>query len=72
MENTFNFMKTFLAMGELTQDKNTTLADKVKYKERIVFATMRSMIPHWEAPSDWDKISDEAKLERLNKIEKVI
>lgn len=72
MENTFNFMKTFLAMGELTENKNTTIADKVKYKERIVFATMRSLIPHWEAPNDWNKISDEEKLDRLIKIEKVI
>jgi len=72
MDNTFNFMKTFLAMGELTENKNTTIADKVKYKERIVFATMKSLIPHWEAPRDWDKISDEDKLKRLTQIEKTI
>ena len=72
MDNTFNFMKTFLAMGELTENKNTTIADKVKYKQRIVFATMKSLIPHWEAQSYWDKISDEDKLKRLIKIEKTI
>ena len=65
----FNAMKSFLMLGELMNDDKTTLKDKVKYKERIVFATMRSMIPQWEPPSDWSTISDEQKLERLTKIE---
>ena len=65
----FNAMKSFLMLGELMNDDKTTLKDKVKYKERIVFATMRSMIPQWEPPSDWSTITDEQKLERLTKIE---
>ena len=65
----FNAMKSFLVLGDLMNDDKTTLKDKVKYKERIVFATMRSMIPQWEPPSDWSTISDEQKLERLTKIE---
>tara|TARA_R100001509_G_scaffold42417_1_gene22875 strand:- start:558 stop:773 length:216 start_codon:yes stop_codon:yes gene_type:complete len=65
----FNAMKSFLMLGELMNNDKTTLKDKVKYKERIVFATMRSMIPQWEPPSDWSTISDEQKLERLTKIE---
>ena len=65
----FNAMKSFLVLGDLMNNDKTTLKDKVKYKERIVFATMRSMIPQWEPPSDWSKISDEQKLERLTKIE---
>ena len=64
-----NMMKSWLVLGELMEDKKTTLKDKVKYKERIVFATMRSMIPQWEPPSDWSTISDEQKMERLTKLE---
>ena len=63
-----NAMKAFLILGDLTNNEQTT-ADRVKYKERIVFATMRSMIPQWEKPSDWDDLSDEVKLERLEKLE---
>ena len=65
----FNAMKSFLVLGDLMDNDKTTLKDKVKYKERIVFATMRSMIPQWEPPSDWSTITDEQKLERLTKIE---
>ena len=65
----FNAMKSFLVLGDLMNDDKTTLKDKVKYKERIVFATMRSMITQWEPPSDWSTITDEQKLERLTKIE---
>lgn len=65
----FNAMKSFLMLGELMDNDKTSLKQKVKYKERIVFATMRSMIPQWEPPSDWSTISDEQKLERLTKIE---
>jgi hypothetical protein len=32
---------------------------------------MRSLIPHWEKPRDWDDLSDEKKLERLEKLEQV-
>jgi len=65
----FNAMKSFLVMGDLINNEKTSLKDRVKYKERIVFATMRSMIPQWEPPSDWSTITDEQKLERLTKIE---
>ena len=65
----FNAMKSFLVLGDLMNNDKTTLKDRVKYKERIVFATMRSMIPQWEPPSDWSTITDEQKLERLTKIE---
>lgn len=65
----FNAMKSFLVLGDLMNNDKTTLKDKVKYKEKIVFATMRSMIPQWEPPKDWSTITDEQKLERLTKIE---
>ena len=65
-----NFMKAFLALGDLDQEQ--TLAEKVAYKEKIVFATMRANIPEWQAPRDWDSLTDEVKMERLTKIESVI
>ena len=66
-----NFMKAFLILGDIASKDNETLNDKVKYKERIVFATMRSLIPQWQKPSDWDNLSNEIKLERLKKLEQL-
>ena len=71
-DSSLKFMKAFLKLGEITSDKNESLSDKVRYKEKIVFATMRANIPQWETPSDWDTISNEDKLKRLTKLEKVI
>ena len=70
--SSLKFMKAFLKLGEITSDKNESLADKVRYKEKIVFATMRANVPQWETPNDWDAISNEDKLKRLTKLEKVI
>ena len=70
--SSLKFMNAFLKLGELTSDNNETLADKVNYKQKIVFATMRANIPQWETPSDWDTISNEDKLKRLTKLEEVI
>ena len=64
-----NSMKAFLLMGDLMNDKKEDTADAVKYKERIVFATMRSKIPNWQPPSDWERLNDSDKLERLTKIQ---
>ena len=67
-----NSMKAFLMLGDLMSiniDKERDTADAVKYKEKIIFATMRSKIPNWEPPSDWDRLNDSEKLERLTKIQ---
>ena len=64
-------MKMFLALGELTSKENDSIESKVKYKQRIVFATMRNLIPGWQPPSDWESLTDEVKLERLKKLEEV-
>ena len=66
-----NMMKMFLAMGDMA-DTNITLAEKVAYKERIVFSTMRFHNPYWEKPSDWDSLTDTVKMERLSKLEAVV
>ena len=64
-----NSMKAFLLMGDLMNAKKEDTADAVKYKERIVFATMRSKIPNWQPPSDWERLNNSDKLERLTKIQ---
>ena len=58
-----NMMKMFLALGGLTAQ---TMEEKVKYKERIVFAT-----PGIIKPKDWDTLSMDEKLSRLNKLSEV-
>jgi hypothetical protein len=65
-----NSMKAFLMLGDLMSEKQDT-ADAVKYKEKIVFATMRNKIPNWQKPNDWDCLNDAEKLERLNKIQTI-
>jgi|TARA_R100001509_G_scaffold127201_1_gene80596 hypothetical protein len=62
METT-NMMKMFLALGGLTAQ---TMEEKVKYKERIIFAT-----PGIIKPNNWEELSMEEKLRRLNKLETV-
>ena len=64
-----NSMKAFLLLGDLMNDKKEDTAQAVKYKERIVFATMKSKIPNWEPPSDWGRLNDSEKLERLTKLQ---
>ena len=66
-----NLMKTFLLLGGIIQ-QNESLKDRVAYKERIVFSTLRSYNPEWEKPSDWDGLTDEEKMERLTKVEQTL
>jgi len=57
-------------MGELTGQKESR-EDKLKYQERIVFATMKAQIPEWQPPSDWETLTDTEKLKRLELIQKI-
>lgn len=66
MDN-INAMKMFLIMGELTGQKESR-EDKLKYQERIVFATMKASIPDWEPPSDWYELSLDERENRLDKL----
>tara|TARA_R100000951_G_scaffold70195_1_gene59089 strand:- start:702 stop:872 length:171 start_codon:yes stop_codon:yes gene_type:complete len=56
-------MKMFLAMGDTTEQ---TTQERIAYQERIVFAT-----PGIIKPRDWDKLSDEIKLDRLTKMQEI-
>ena len=67
----FDSMNAFLVLVDIITSKDETLKDRVAYKERIVFATMRNLIPQWEQPSDWNELTDEKKMERLEKIEEI-
>ena len=63
-------MKMFMLMGDMTSENNS-LEEKVAYKERIAFATMRNAIPDWQPPEDWDTLSNEIKMERLTKLTEI-
>tara|TARA_Y100000114_G_C11706706_1_gene301343 strand:+ start:876 stop:1076 length:201 start_codon:yes stop_codon:yes gene_type:complete len=62
-------MNAFLGLSDLMD--NDDLNAKVKNKEKIVFATMKSYIPMWQKPNDWDSLSSEKKLERLEKLQEM-
>lgn len=66
---TTDIMKAFMFLGDL--DKNETLASRVAYKEKIVFSTMRAEIPGWEKPANWDELTLEVRMERLEKLQKI-
>ena len=67
-----NAMKAFMLLGDLMTNKGDELSDAaVKYKERIVFATMKASIPNWQPPSDWNNLTNKQKLDRLNKLQSV-
>tara|TARA_R110000787_G_scaffold100060_5_gene204910 strand:+ start:512 stop:724 length:213 start_codon:yes stop_codon:yes gene_type:complete len=63
-------MKMFLAMGEMT-NQNETREDKLKYQERIVFATMRANIPEWEPPTNWYELPLEDREKRLKQLKQL-
>ena len=68
MENLNGMMKAFLMLSDL---ENDNIKDKVKNKERIVFATMKAQIPEWQPPEDWETLTDQEKLKRLDLIQKM-
>tara|TARA_R110002051_G_scaffold88619_1_gene155993 strand:+ start:5142 stop:5330 length:189 start_codon:yes stop_codon:yes gene_type:complete len=56
-----------MLLGDL-ENTNKSDEEKLKYKERIAFATMRNAIPDWQPPSDWDSLPTKEKLKRLEKL----
>ena len=64
----FNMMNAFLMLSDM--DTEQTPKQKAKTKERIVFATMRSEIPQWQPPQNWDNLPPEERLNRLESIQK--
>ena len=70
MDKSIDFMKAFLMLGNL--DDKATKEERVAYDTRIVFATMKSVIPDWQPPEDWDDLPLDERESRLEKLKKVI
>ena len=61
-----------MLLGDLHATSTDKLSDsRVAYKERIAFATMRASIPDWQPPSNWNSLTNEEKLNRLDKLQSV-
>ena len=70
--NNIGMMKVFMLLGDLDTKQEDKLSNKaVAYKERIAFATMRASIPDWQPPSNWNSLTNEEKLNRLDKLQSV-
>ena len=70
--NNIGMMKAFMLLGDLDTTSTDKLSDaRVAYKERIAFATMRASIPDWQPPSNWNSLTNEEKLNRLDKLQSV-
>ena len=63
-------MKAFMLLGDMPREDRLS-NEAVAYKERIAFSTMRASIPNWQPPSNWNSLTNEQKLERLDKLQSV-
>ena len=58
-----------MLLGDMGVKEVDKLSDEhVAYQEKIAFSTMRASIPGWQAPRDWDNLTNRQKLERLDKL----
>jgi hypothetical protein len=64
MNNTANFMKMFMMLQDMSAPSDANVKETIKRKERIVFAT-----PGIIKPNDWETLSDQEKINRLNKVQ---
>ena len=64
MNNTVNFMKMFMMLQDMNTSIDTKVEEIIERKERIVFAT-----PGIIKPSNWETLSNNEKLKRLNKVQ---
>ena len=64
MNNTLNFMKMFMMLQDIETSVDTKVEEIIERKERIVFAT-----PGIIKPKDWETLSNNEKLKRLNKVQ---
>ena len=61
-----------MLLGDMGVKETDKLSDAhVAYQEKIAFSTMRASIPNWQAPKDWDNLTNRQKLERLDKLKSV-
>ena len=64
MNYTANFMKMFMMLQDIETSVDTKVEEIIERKERIVFAT-----PGIIKPSNWETLSNNEKLKRLNKVQ---
>ena len=64
MNNTTNFMQMFMMLQDMSTPIDLKVEEIIKRKERIVFAT-----PGIIKPNDWETLSNNEKLKRLNKVQ---
>ena len=62
--NPAGFMKMFMMLQDMSTPENTSVKETIKRKEKIVFATHGII-----KPSNWETLSDDEKLNRLNKVQ---
>jgi len=62
--NPAGFMQMFMMLQDMSTPENTSVKETIKRKERIVFATAGII-----KPSNWGTLSDDEKLNRLNKVQ---
>ena len=61
-----------MLLGDLGTKQEDKLSDKaIAYKEKIAFGAMKGSIPGWQQPSDWNSLTNEEKLKRLDKVQSV-
>ena len=64
MNNKTNFMQMFMMLQDMNTSIDTKVEEIIERKERIVFAT-----PGIIKPSNWETLSNNEKLKRLNKVQ---
>ena len=64
MNNKTNFMQMFMMLQDMNTSIDTKVEEIIERKERIVFAT-----PGIIKPKDWETLSDQEKINRLNKVQ---
>ena len=57
-------MKMFMMLQDIETSVDTKVEEIIERKERIVFAT-----PGIIKPNDWETLSDQEKINRLNKVQ---
>ena len=60
--DTLKFAKAFMMLSDMTDE---TDEQKLKTKERIVFATMKHYIPDFQPPDNWNSLTIKERLRRL-------
>jgi len=62
--NPVGFMQMFMMLQDMSAPSDANVKETIKRKERIVFAT-----PGVIKPSNWETLSDQEKINRLNKVQ---